>query len=269
MHNFKPSAQINPKSYLGVAFKEAKEFKIQTQGGCRTHGKVDLTSEDSDSESSNLSYNSGTSDNSSMDPLSDSDISTSDPDSSDSSSESSLDPDMSDDSYKYYKQRHKKSKKYRKNKGKKRTKKSLLKPIPPDKYDGMPDTQLFHKFMTQLMAYLEDVHIPEHCHIYILSNYLTEKVYTFYTRDIACDPKQWTAAKFLKALFDNVFPVNFRLKQHEKLDKFYQNNKTVKTYVAKLAELFMSIGFLDDHERVHKLWKGLHCDIQRELWKEK
>ena len=59
-HNFKLSAQINPRSYLGAAFKEAKEFKIQTQGGRRTHSKVDSTSEDLDSESSDSSYNSDT-----------------------------------------------------------------------------------------------------------------------------------------------------------------------------------------------------------------
>ena len=62
---------------------------------------------------------------------------------------------------------------------KKHTKKSLLKPIPPDKYDGTPDTQLFHKFMTQSMAYLEDGNLPKHHHVYILSNFLTDKVYTF------------------------------------------------------------------------------------------
>ena len=266
---FKPSVQINPKSYLGAAFKEAKEFKIQAQGGHRTHRTLDSTSEDSDSESSNSSYNSDTSDNLSTDPLSDSDISMSDPDSLDSSSENSSDPDMSDNSSKYYKQRHKKSRKYRKNKGKKHTKKSPLKPIPPDKYDRTPNTQLFHKFMTQSMAYLEDGYVPEHRHVDILSNFLTDKAYTFYTRDISCDPEQWTAARFFKALFDDVFPVNFRLKQREKLDWFYQNNKTVKTYVAELAELFTSIGSSDDCERIHKLWKGLRRDIQKELWKEK
>jgi hypothetical protein len=209
-------------------------------------------------ESSDLSYYSDTSDDSNTDPLSDSDISMSDPDSLDSSSESSSDSDASDDSYKHKKEKNnKKSKKYCKHKGKKHTKKSLLKPIPPDKYDGAPDTQLFHKFMTQSMAYLEDGNVPKLRHVYILSNFLTDETYTFYTRD------------FFKALFDHVFPVNFRLKQHKKLDKFYQNSKTVKTYIAELAELFTSIGFSDNRKRVHKLWKGLRHDIHKELWKEK
>jgi len=270
MHNFKPSAQINLKSYLGAAFKEAQEFRTQTQRGRKTHNNLNSSSEDSDSESSNSSYYSDTSDDSSTDPLSDSDISPSDPDSLDSGSESSSDSDTSDDSHKYYKQRNnKKSKKYCRQKGKKHTKKSLLKPIPPDKYDGAPETQLFHKFITQSMAYLEDGNVPKHCHVYILSNFLTDKAYTFYTRDVSHDPKRWTTTKFFKALFDDVFPVNFCLKQREKLDKFYQNNKTVKTYVAELAELFMSISFSDKGEHVHKLWKGLQCDIQKELWKEK
>ena len=105
--------------------------------------------------------------------------------------------------------------------------------------------------------------------MYILSNFLTDKAYTFYTRDVSRDPKRWNTAKFFKALFDDVFPVNFRLNQCKKLDKFYQNNKTVKTYMAELAELFTSIGFSDKRECVHKLWKGLRRDVQKELWKEK
>jgi hypothetical protein len=194
-HNFKPSAQINPKSYLGAAFKEAQEFKTQARKSDGTYGNLDSSSEDSDSESSDSSYYSDTSDDSNTDPLSDSDISTSDPNSSDSSSESSSDSDASDDSYKHKKQKNnKKSKKYRKHKGKKHTKKSLLKPIPPDKYDRAPETQLFHKFMTQLMAYLEDGNVPKPRHVYILSNFLTDKAYTFYTRNVSRDPKRWTAA---------------------------------------------------------------------------
>ena len=162
-HNFKPSAQINPRSYLGAAFKEAKDLKIHARRIHKTHGNLDTSSEDSDSESSDSSDNSDTSDNSSTDSLSDSDTSSSDPDSSDSSSESSSDSDTSDDSYKHkIRRNNKKIKKHRKHKGKKHTKKSLLKPIPPDKYDGTPDTRLFHKFMTQSMAYLEDGNVPKH-----------------------------------------------------------------------------------------------------------
>ncbi|KIK04950.1 hypothetical protein K443DRAFT_643497 [Laccaria amethystina LaAM-08-1] len=189
------NAQINPKSYLGAAFKEAKDLKIQTRRGHKTHGNSDSSSEDSDSESSDSSYYSDTSDDSNTDPFSDSDISTSDPNSSDSSSESSSDSDASDDSYKHKKRKNnKKSKKNRKHKGKKHTKKSLLKPIPSDKYDRAPETQLFHKFMTQLMAYLEDGNVPKPRHVYILSNFLTDKAYTFYTRNVSRDPKRWTAA---------------------------------------------------------------------------
>ena len=84
--------------------------------------------------------------------------------------------------------------------------------------------------------------------------------YNLYRCDISHDPKQWTAAKFFKALFDDIFPVNCCLEQCEKLDRFYQNNKTVKTYAAKSVELFMSIGFSDNYEHIWKLWKGSHHD---------
>jgi hypothetical protein len=34
--------------------------------------------------------------------------------------------------------------------------KSLLKPIPPKKYDGLPRPQIFHHFMTQVTDYVND-----------------------------------------------------------------------------------------------------------------
>ena len=43
--------------------------------------------------------------------------------------------------------------------------------------------------MTQLMAYLEDGHIAKHCHVYILSNFLMNKAYTFYVCDVSHDSK--------------------------------------------------------------------------------
>ena len=73
-HSFKPSMQINPKSYLGTAFKEVKELKIQTQRGHKTYSNSDSSSKNLDSESSDLSYYSDTSDDLSTDPLSESDI---------------------------------------------------------------------------------------------------------------------------------------------------------------------------------------------------
>lgn len=43
----------------------------------------------------------------------------------------------------------------------------------------------------------------------------------------------------------------------------------VQEYLAELNDLFNTIGLLDEHKKVHKLWNGLNRKIQKGLWREK
>ncbi|KAJ7595366.1 hypothetical protein C8J56DRAFT_763083, partial [Mycena floridula] len=40
-------------------------------------------------------------------------------------------------------------------------------------------------------------------------------------------------------------------------------------YDSALTEVFNSIGIMDEMEKVHRLWTGLHDEIQDRLWMEK
>ncbi|KIN96089.1 hypothetical protein M404DRAFT_164089, partial [Pisolithus tinctorius Marx 270] len=95
------------------------------------------------------------------------------------------------------------------------------------------------------------------------------KVYKFYVHEVSGDPYKWRLSDFFMELFNYCFPINFHLQQREKLQACYQNSKTVKNYVYELNELWNMIGETDERAKVHKLWSGLHKELQRDLWREK
>ena len=145
----------------------------------------------------------------------------------------------------------------------------MLKPIPPTKYDGSVDSKAFHRFITAGTAYVKDGRVPHKKRPFILSHYLTGKAHEFYVRKVSRDPYHWRLPEFFQELFNYCFPVDFRIKQWQKLQRCYQNDQKVKDYVYELDELWTMIGEMDEHTQVHKLWFGLRKEIQHDLLHEK
>ena len=77
---------------------------------------------------------------------------------------------------------------------------------------------------------------------------------------------EWSLKNFFEGLFNYCFPLNYWMLQWKRLDKCFQDEKSVSEYVYELEELFNMIGMMNDHEKVIKLWDGLDTSIQRPLW---
>ncbi|KAJ2935595.1 hypothetical protein H1R20_g1499, partial [Candolleomyces eurysporus] len=274
----KPVNQINPDSYLGRALKGAARAKPNgkarypdSDSDDENDGDYDPSSSDDESSSSEDSNESITSssDHGSSDSSDSSDSSSSDEttslseDSSDSDSLVSSESDSSRD-----KKRKKSSSRKRRN-HRRRKQGSALKPIEPQIYNGEDDTYLFHKFMTQGTDYVVQGKVEKHRQVTVLSNFMSGKAYTFYTREVSFSKKKWELKKFFQELFNYCFPVDFRMRQRKKLSHCFQNNRSVKEYASELNELFVTIGFSDKRERVHKLWTGLCPSLQKALWIDK
>jgi len=58
------------------------------------------------------------------------------------------------------------------------------------------------------------------------------------------------------------------MKQREKLNRCYQNDKSVREYIYELSELWNMIGDVGECQKVTRLWTGLSAMIQTELWKK-
>ncbi|KAI6010273.1 hypothetical protein EDC04DRAFT_2960670 [Pisolithus marmoratus] len=279
-----PVKQINPKSYIGLAFKCLKrdEKKIQKPKRRSHRPKYSSSSEspDSSSDSSDESSETSNPDSSSSDDLysSSSDSSSSRDSSSDDLSSATSNSDLmsSGSSGKGHRRQGRLRSHRKRSRGSHKTKKksksrhrTTLKPIPPTKYNGSDNIQVFQRFVMEGTAYVKDRRVASKKCVFILSHYLTKKAHEFYVCEVSGDPYKWQLSDFFMELFNYCFPVNFCLLQREKLKSCYQNSKTVKEYLHNLNELWNMIGKRDERTKVHKFWSGLWKDLQHDLWKEK
>ena len=241
-----PAAQIAPKSYLGSALRNVGQYNVPR----RTSGSPSSSSP-SDSSSSST----------------ESSLSSSEDDTSESSDEES------DES----RHGHRRSKKRRdnrhgRNKRRRRSSSSTrtsIKPIPPKEYDGAADVRAYHRFVRESDAYLRDGKVRSHRKVFLLSYYLTDKAYDFYTQKVAINEEQWTVPEFYTELFNFCFPVDYRMQLRKTLARCHQNEKSVAEYTHELQDLFNMIGNIPKQDQVLKFWNGAKPSIQKELWRNK
>ncbi|KAG6914196.1 hypothetical protein DXG01_001820 [Tephrocybe rancida] len=236
----KASKQVNPKSYLGKAFKDLSENESSNESA---------STSDSDSSGSDPS-DSSSSDNGS-ESLSDSPSS-----SSNRNSSSSGDSGDSDEEHDH---KHKKSQKKSKAKAKKartkskkcaKAKRSTLKPTPPDKYNGSADPVKFVRFINQCNMYLKRGKVPKEDEVAKTSNFLTDKAYDYYLSDVSMELRRWKLPRFFKVLFNACFPADFRILQQDKLDEFSQGSLQACEYSTQLKNLFRIVGYAHKREKV-------------------
>jgi hypothetical protein len=147
-----------------------------------------------------------------------------------------------------------------------RAPKMLIKPIPPESYDGSTNTRIFHKFVMEATHYMKDGQVAKHRQVAMLARFLTGTAYDYYVRKVAYDPERWSLRRFFQGLFDYCFPVNFLGIQRKNFNQCRQGNRTVREFVYELNELSVMVGSIDERARVNRLWYGCSHEIQRELW---
>jgi hypothetical protein len=189
--------------------------------------------------------------------------------SSDVSSETSSE---SDGRRRSRRKRRKSSKKSKKSK-KRESQKTLLKPIPPQEYDGAQDAQAFYRFVRQSSAYLKAGRVHEDEKILYLSYRLKGKALNFHEREVAGNESKWTLEDFFWGLFEYCFPVDFRSRQRDKLNRCFQNQKSISEHTAEWLQIYNMIGLEDNQEKVAKFRRSLNADISqkmfREIWTQK
>jgi hypothetical protein len=85
----------------------------------------------------------------------------------------------------------------------------VIKPIAPKEYNGSADARAYHRFVRESEAYLRDGKVRGQRKIFLLSYYLTDKAYDFYTQKVANDEANWSLSQFYDELFNYCFPVDF------------------------------------------------------------
>ena len=54
-------------------------------------------------------------------------------------------------------------------------------------------------------------------HMFVLSHFLKDQAYNFYTQKVATNPYSWRLQEFFEEMFDYCFPINYRMEQWDKL----------------------------------------------------
>jgi Retrotransposon gag protein len=273
--DMEPMEQVDPKSYIRLAFKQLNKDRKPTKWS--TRHKNDSSPSKSSSSSSDESSDSSQESTPSEDESSSSSGGSSSPSSGSSEDDSSETSDSESTERPHKRHRHR-SRRDRSRGRKKRAKSSrrdkkrgrmTLKPIPPTKYDGSVDSKAFHRFITEGTAYVKDGRVPSERQAFFLSHFLTGRAHEFYVREVSGDPYRWRLPEFFRELFNYCFPVDYRIKLHQKLHVCYQNDKSVKDYLYELNEIWNMIGETNECTKVHKIWFGLWKEIQHDLWKDK
>ncbi|KAG6905553.1 hypothetical protein DXG01_002013, partial [Tephrocybe rancida] len=258
----KASEQLNPKSFLGKAFKDLSESESDSNSD---HGHK---SDNSGSDLSDSSY----SDNGCG--LSDDSPSSSSNEDNSSSGDDSSDDGSSDDGHdcKRKKSQKKSKAKAKAKKARARSKKcakskhSMLKPTPPDKYNGCADPVKYVRFINQCNLYLKRGKVPAKDEITEISNFLTDKAYDYYLSDVSMELRKWKLPRFFKALFNACFPADFHILQQDKLDEFSQGSLPAWEYATQLKNLFCIVGYTSKHEKARCLWKGFIPHLRQKMF---
>ncbi|KAL4076906.1 hypothetical protein V8B97DRAFT_1856313, partial [Scleroderma yunnanense] len=75
--------------------------------------------------------------------------------------------------------------------------------------------------------------------------------YHFFERDVLDLKKKYTA------LFNYIFPADFRMQQHNKFDACRQDRQSVLDFLRKLQEIANTVGNIGDCNVVLAFWR--HC----------
>ncbi|KAF4600211.1 hypothetical protein EYR40_007323 [Pleurotus pulmonarius] len=186
-------------------------------------------------------------------------------DSSESSSTSaSSSNESSDSSRNARRKKRSKKKRHAKKKGK-----SLLKPVPPKRYNGEANLTLVYRFMTESIAYLEQGEVDEEYWIRTIASFLEGAAYDFYAQQVSLNIAEWTIDEFFEGLIDACFPADLLEQTRQDIDSFTQGSRSIKDYAAILKQKFEIVGTIGEQERVVKLWNGMKSSIRAELYREK
>lgn len=246
----RPAQVINPKSYVGVTLNQVGLVTPRRRSKVRGNSPPTDSSDESSESSSDDSSSESSSD----------ETSSSSPDPSSSSSDSDSSPSRR-------RSRRRSRSKRTKRRSTKRSRSRLgVKSFKPKVYNGAPDARAYNRFVKESEMYLVDNKIKSKRRAFILSYFLEGRAYDFYIQKVSRNEAKWTLERFYSELYNFCFPINFTIQLHKKLQKLYQNDKSVSEYAHELEELFVMIGTISKRERVIKFWNGARASIQQGLW---
>ncbi|OCH83526.1 hypothetical protein OBBRIDRAFT_702601, partial [Obba rivulosa] len=123
-------------------------------------------------------------------------------------------------------------------------------------YTGEPNYETFQKWVLEAKDWLRLSYIRRQNRVARLKKYLSGRAFTFYMRDVARKPQDWTLTKFLDSLFNHCFPTNFREIQRTRYRAYKQNGHPIRDYQRGLERLAQSVGRIRHRDFILQFWEG-------------
>ena len=142
---------------------------------------------------------------------------------------------------------------------------SFLKNEPPFKYGGEVQASTFKKWCQEVRDWIKDGCLGHRRGIRQSGKYLTGRAYKFFEQDILQKGIKYTLTDYFAALFDYIFPADFRMQQRDKFDVYYQGNLSVVDFLRRLQDLADTVGDLDDADVVLAFWRRCKPYLKAEL----
>jgi hypothetical protein len=145
---------------------------------------------------------------------------------------------------------------------------SFLKNDPPFKYNGEIQASTYKKWCQEVRDWIKDGRLGTRQGIRQSGKYLTGKAYKFFEQDILQKEKKYNLTEYFAALFDYIFPADFRMQQRDKFDVYYQGHLSAVDYLRRLQDLADTVGDLSDADIVLAFWRRCQPYIRSELTRD-
>ncbi|KAJ7436298.1 hypothetical protein B0H11DRAFT_2256294 [Mycena galericulata] len=140
---------------------------------------------------------------------------------------------------------------------------SNARPDPPFIYNGEAVFSKMERWTYEACEWTKQSYIRPNMCVPRLSKYLGGRALQWYMRVVAKNAKKWRLNKFLEALFNHCFPVDFRSIQRKKFHAFQQRTHSIKEYRTDLEVLADSIGDITTRGLVVQFWDGANYEMRR------
>ncbi|KAJ2921120.1 hypothetical protein H1R20_g15976, partial [Candolleomyces eurysporus] len=137
------------------------------------------------------------------------------------------------------------------------------------KFDGNQNIRHFVRHVRETVSSLEMNRVPKKYQVQVAARNLEKKAYDYYEQHIANNASDWTISQMYEALFNHIFPMDFRIGCRGRFNSLTQGGKTITEFAFELKELADLIGDVSEHEKVTRLWYGSRPSMQSALWTDR
>ncbi|KAI0081853.1 hypothetical protein K474DRAFT_1586701, partial [Panus rudis PR-1116 ss-1] len=146
---------------------------------------------------------------------------------------------------------------------------TFLKPAKPIRYDGSVNEEKFYRFSKELREYIEDYKVKPKRVARTASRFLDGRAWRYYVNELADSPGPHTVTDILTGLFNYCFPIDFKLRMHQRVRDLVQGRRSIRDYSHEMKMYLTLAGIDSPQDRVQRLWDGFNDKIVDDLWDHK